>query len=118
MKKRFVESLITINYPILWGGKDAIGVKLKPKHIPVSLVFAYGIDGQDSIYLTRKSPVQNPHLISTLFALASRREGGDFRDSLKIEGCTKHTYILRIISTVVFRVENHPKTRSHRDIIV
>ncbi|MBE9034389.1 hypothetical protein [aff. Roholtiella sp. LEGE 12411] len=25
------------------------------QHIPISLVFAYGIDGQDAIYLTRKS---------------------------------------------------------------
>ena len=32
---------------------------------------------------------------------------------LKIEGCTNHTHILRIISAIVFWVENHPKTRSH-----
>ena len=32
---------------------------------------------------------------------------------LEIERCAKHTHILRIISAVVFRVQNHPETRSH-----
>ncbi|MEH1873160.1 hypothetical protein [Nostoc sp.] len=66
------------------------------------MVFACGIDvyraqsryGQDTNYNIREigipyiswmlssSAVHNPHLINTLFALTSRREGGNFRNPL------------------------------------
>ncbi|HYX18880.1 MAG TPA: hypothetical protein VE944_31825 [Nostoc sp.] len=64
------------------------------QHIPISLVFACGIDGQDTNYNIREigipyiswmqssSAAHNLHFMNTLFALASCREGGDFRNPL------------------------------------
>lgn len=70
------------------------------QHIPISLVFACGIDGQDISYLTRKfwGFVIHPGLFfcvskkTILDAILTPRsqsppyeyiEGGDFRDTLK-----------------------------------
>lgn len=42
-----------------------------------------------------------PHLMSTLFALASRREGGDFRDTLNnyIAGDSERLPLTKFIGT-------------------
>ncbi|WP_375494376.1 hypothetical protein, partial [uncultured Nostoc sp.] len=48
------------------------------RHLPISLVFAYGIGGQDILYPTRKtSRIRHPHLCVYV-------EGGDFRNALKV----------------------------------
>ncbi len=62
-----------------------------------------------------ESPAPYPHLMSTLFALASRREGGDFRDTLNTlrkRTLREASYALRLVEKLIVDIALLPKPTS------